>query len=74
MQTAEIAAKVHKAAQEGKKIAMFHYQILIHAEELKDVDPIEFCKEIGVLESYKTEFKKMLRLAELMKEIGDKII
>lgn len=66
----EIAEAVHNAEREGKKIAMFHYQILIHADELRGVDAIEFCNEINVPESYATEFRKMLSLAQLMKEQG----
>lgn len=59
-----------KLPREGKKIAMFHYQVLIHAEELEGVDPVEFCKEIGVPETYATEFRKMLSLGSLMKDLG----
>lgn len=66
----EIAEAVHNAEREGKKIAMFHYQILIHADELRGVDAIEFCNEINVPESYATEYRKMLSLAQLMKEQG----
>ena len=69
----EIAAKVREATRNGKKIAMFHYQVLIDAEELNGVKPEEFCEEIGVKESYKTEFTKMLNLAKLMKEEGTNI-
>lgn len=65
-----IAEAVHKAERENKKIAMFHYQILIHADELRGMDVIQFCKEIEVPESYATEYRKMLSLAALMKEQG----
>lgn len=66
----EIARKVREAEKTKNKIAMFHYQILIHAKELEGVDAIEFCKEIGVNESYATEFRKMLSLAKLMRDEG----
>lgn len=66
----EIADAVHQAEREGKKIAMFHYQLLIHADELRGVNAVEFCKEIKVPESYATEYRKMLSLAQLMKEQG----
>jgi uncharacterized protein (DUF924 family) len=65
-----IAEAVHEAEQSKQKIAMFHYQVLIHAEELRGVDAVEFCKEIKVPTTYATEFRKMISLAELMKEQG----
>jgi hypothetical protein len=66
----EIADAVCEAEKEGKKIAMFHYQVLTHAEELSGVDALEFCKEIKVPESYAIEYRKMLSLARLLKEQG----
>jgi hypothetical protein len=66
----EIAEAVQEAEREGKKVAMLHYQILIHADELRGVDALEFCKEIKVPASYATEYRKMLSLAELIKEQG----
>jgi len=70
----EIKTMVHNAEKEKKKVAMLHYQILIHANELEGMKPKEFCETIDVPESYATEFKKMLNLAKLMKEFGSKII
>ena len=67
MPTKEIAIKVHEAEKTRDKIAMFHYQILIHADELRGVDAKEFCKEINVPDSYAIEYRKMLKLAEFMK-------
>ena len=69
----DIAAKVQGAETKKQKIAMFHYQILIHAQELKNVDATAFCKEIGVPETYATEFRKMLGLARLMEEQGVRV-
>ena len=69
----DIATKVRDAAPNGKKIAMFHYQVLINADDLKGLDPVDFCKDIGVTKSYATEFRKMLSLAKLMKEEGVRI-
>jgi hypothetical protein len=69
----EIAVKVRDAALSGQKIAMFHYQVLVNAEKLKDLDPIAFCKNIDVPETYATEFRKMLSLARLMREQGVKV-
>jgi len=65
-----IADAIHEAERENKKIAMFHFQVLIHANELRGVDAVEFCKEIKVPASYATEYRKMLSLAALMEEQG----
>jgi hypothetical protein len=69
----EITRKVREAALGGQKIAMFHYQVLVNAEELKNLDAITFCKDVGVPETYATEFRKMISLARLMKEQGSTI-
>ena len=66
----EIAQYVREAAKYGNKIAMFHFQILKNASRLEDVDPIEFCRNIGVPESYATEFRKMISLARIIQEQG----
>ena len=68
--TDDIKAAVHAAAGSKRKSAMFHLQILLHADELRDVDSVAFCKELAVPASYATEFRKMLNLARLMKEQG----
>lgn len=65
-----IMDEVHKAEKENKKIAMFHYQILIHADELRGMDAVHFCREIKVPVSYAIEYRKMLSLATMMKEQG----
>jgi hypothetical protein len=65
-----IEEAVHEAERRKNKIAMFLYQVLIHAEELRGVDAEEFCKEIKVPASYATEFRKMISLAALMQEQG----
>ena len=66
----DIKAAVHAAAGSKRKSAMFHFQILMHADELEGVDPVAFCKELAVPVTYATEFRKMLSLARLMKEQG----
>ena len=63
-----IRQAVHKAAFEKQKIAMFHFQILKNAAALDSVDATSFCREIGVPNTYKTEFTKMLSLARVMRQ------
>lgn len=69
----DIKPAVHGAAASKRKVAMFHLQILKHADELEGVDPIAFCKELSVPAPYATEFRKMLNLPRLMKEQGIKL-
>jgi len=66
----EIRKAVHDAALANQKIAMFHFQILKNAAALKSVDAESFCREIGVPDTYKTEFRKMLSLARVMRQQG----
>ena len=70
----EIKSAVHNAAQGKQKIAMFHLQVLRHAEELDGLNAKAFCRELAVPETYATEFTKMLSLARLMKEQGLRIV
>jgi hypothetical protein len=69
----QIKAAIHRAAGKKQKIAMFHFQVLKNADELADIDPNGFCKEVSMSETYATEFRKMIALARLMKEQGAKI-
>ncbi len=57
--TDEIKTAVHAAAGSKRKIAMFHLQILTHADELEGVDPVSLCKELAVPVTYATEFRKI---------------
>ena len=69
----EIARLIRQAERDGNKIAMFHYQVLINANELADVDAHDFCHRVGMKDSFATEFRKMLALAKLMKQLGKSI-
>jgi hypothetical protein len=42
---------------------MFHFQVLKNGKELEGLNPDVFCREVGVLLSYRTEFTKMISLA-----------
>jgi hypothetical protein len=70
----EIARRVREAANGGQKIANVHYLVLVNAEQLKGLDAVAFCKDIGVPETYATEFRKMISLARLMREQGARIL
>ena len=56
-----IADAVSIAEIENQKMAMFHYQILKNADELRGMNAKQFCKDIHVPESYAIEYRKMLK-------------
>ena len=62
----EIAKQIANATRDGNKTSMFHLQVLKNAHHLAGVNPLEFCRPVGVKDSYKTEFHKMMKVAELM--------
>jgi hypothetical protein len=66
----KIRQAIESASRDGQKMAMFHYQVLANAAEVRSADPGEFCRAVGVPASYATEFRKMLGLARLMQERG----
>ena len=65
-----IASKIKEAERRNRKIAMFHFQALIHADEFRGVDAVQFCRDVGVRDSFATEFRKMLSLAQTIKDEG----
>ena len=69
----EIAAQIRQAARNRNKLATFHYLVLINADLLADVNPIDFCRQVGMGDSFATEFRKMIGLAKLMEERGVRI-
>lgn len=68
-----IKSAVHRAAETKQKMAMFHYQVLKHAHELQGIDPKGFCKELSVPASYAREFEKMIALARVIKQQGERL-
>lgn len=70
----EIKAAVQGAVGGKQKIAMFHFQVLKNAKELEGLNPKAFCKEVGVLESYSTEFTKMISLSRVISEQGMRLV
>jgi len=70
----EIKKAVHDAALGNQKIAMFHFQILKNAAAMENVNAETFCREIGVPDTYKTEFNKMLSLSRVMRQQGVRLV
>ena len=70
MQIEEIASKIKEAEKQNKKIAMFHFLSLINADEFRGVDAVQFCRDVGVRDSFATEFRKMISLSQMIKDEG----
>jgi hypothetical protein len=67
---AYIKREIEYAALSKEKDAVNMYLVVKYAEQLKDIDPIEFASAIGRKESYATEFRKGLNLARVITERG----
>jgi hypothetical protein len=65
-----IKSEVASAALAKKTDAVNMYLVVKYAQELQDIDPVEFALAIGRKESYATEFRKGLNLAKVITERG----
>ena len=70
----EIAKQIKNASHDRNKSAMFHFQVLKNAHLLANVEPVEFCRQVGMNDSYVTEFNKMLKVAKIMQQQGIKFM
>lgn len=46
------------------------YLVVKYADQLKDIEPTDFTSTIGRNDSYSTEFRKGLKLAQVIKQRG----
>lgn len=65
-----IKDEVSKAALEKKKDAVNMYLVVKYAQQLKHIDPVDFVSAIGRNDSYATEFRKGIKLAEVIADRG----
>ncbi|WP_257326541.1 HTH-like domain-containing protein [Pseudoalteromonas rhizosphaerae] len=65
-----IKNEVAQAALDKNKDAVNMYLVVKYAEQLKEIDPIDFALSIGRNESYATEFRKGLKLATIINKRG----
>ncbi len=70
----EIAREIRRAAEDNRKVAMLHFQVLKNARQLATTSPKEFCELVEIHASYATEVRKMLSLARLLEEKGVQIV
>jgi hypothetical protein len=69
-----IKQQIKAAAADRSKSATFHLLVLLNAKQLANEDPKKFAEEVGMTENYATEFRKMLKVAQLMEKRGIKLI
>ena len=65
-----IKREVEEAALSKTKDSVNMFLVVKYADQLKDIDPIEFASAIGRKESYATEFRKGLNLAKVIADRG----
>lgn len=65
-----IKNEVARAAMDKNKDAVNMYLVVKFADQLQNIDPIDFALLIGRNESYATEFRKGLKLASIINERG----
>jgi hypothetical protein len=70
----KIAQEIASAEMHRGKSAEVHFQVLINAERLENVDPERFCDEVGIERSWALEYRKMLKLSRLLRERGYSIV
>jgi hypothetical protein len=69
----EMFEKMRRAIEGSPRnayLAEMHVQVLKYAEELDDVTGREFCEAIGVSAAFGTEFSKMKKIAERLRDAG----
>ena len=69
----EMFAAIRKALAEaphGKRSQVMHLQMIKYAISLGDVDGAEFCREVGLKESFKTELSKMRKITSHLISAG----
>ena len=66
----EIALKIKEAEKKKQKTVMFHFQTLIHADELKGFDAIKYCRDVGMNDSFAAEVRKMINLSQMIIDQG----
>ena len=67
---AKIKAEVESAAKDRRKDAVNMYLVIKYADQLKDVEPVEFARAIGRTDAYATEFRKGINVAQVIAERG----
>ena len=65
-----IKNEVAQAALDKNKDAVNMYLVIKYAEQLREINPIDFALSIGRNESYATEFRKGLKIATIINERG----
>jgi hypothetical protein len=65
-----IKKEIKSAEADKQKFATFQYHVLMNTENGRNASPKEFCKEVGVKESYTTAFADLIAVARVMESRG----
>jgi hypothetical protein len=65
-----IKQAIQKSVEKRKKTATFHSQVLLHAELLEHLDPVQFCRDVGMPVTYQIEFRKMIAASRALSDLG----
>lgn len=69
----DIARQIANAEHQGDKMVTMHWLMLRHSAELQNMRGDDFCHRVGLKPSFKTEFYKMIKLGQLMRQQGFEI-
>jgi len=73
MSTANVFKKIKDAIDRAPRnayVAELHLQVIKYADTLEDISGKEFCTELGLGQSWGTEFTKMKKITSRLKEAG----
>lgn len=73
MKHTEIFEKIRHAIDNSPRngyVAELHLQVIKYADELENVSGKEFCSELGLSQSWGTEFTKMKKIASRLRGAG----
>lgn len=66
----QIKEATEAARENGNYTAELHLQIIKHSDVLQNLSGKEFCDALGISDSYKVEFNKMINIAPRLKTSG----
>jgi hypothetical protein len=66
----EIKTAIDAAGDDKKRTSTFHSLILVHAHELEKIGAVEACRLLGMQDSWRTEFTKMISISKRFAELG----
>ena len=66
----DITRAIQRGSANRQKAVTIHFQILTNADRLRGITGEDFCKRVGIEPTWAIEFKKMMNLADMLKQNG----